>query len=124
MVWRRWCCLDGAPRRYYAFEKYEVLKPLLNYHFWISLGAFVLAAGSLVFIVNLVWTLIAGRKVSERNPWQATTLEWTTETPPPHGNWTTPVPEVHRWPYDYSVPGASEDFTPQPVAAAQTPVSS
>ena len=46
------------------------------------------------------------------NPWAATTLEWQTPSPPPHGNFLSP-PEVHRGPYEYSVPGAATDFTPQ-----------
>ena len=36
------------------------------------------------------------------NPWEATTLEWTTPIEPPHGNWPGDIPEVYRWPYDYS----------------------
>jgi len=65
----------------------------------------------LVFIVNLVWTLARGRRVGE-NPWRATTLEWTTASPPAHGNFETP-PEVRRGPYDYSVPDAVDDFIAQ-----------
>ena len=61
------------------------------------------------------------------NPWRATSLEWQTPTtPPPHGNWGKEVPVVYRWAYDYSVPGAPEDFIPQndpwqPKAPAGTP---
>ena len=48
------------------------------------------------------------------NPWRATTLEWQTpETPPPHGNFGKDLPVVYRWAYDYSVPGADQDFLPQ-----------
>ena len=48
------------------------------------------------------------------NPWRATTLEWQTQdTPPTHGNFGDELPIVYRWPYDYSVPGAPEDFIPQ-----------
>ena len=51
------------------------------------------------------------------NPWNATTLEWQTpETPPKHGNFGPELPLVYRWAYDYSVPGAPEDFIPQNVA--------
>jgi cytochrome c oxidase subunit 1 len=65
----------------------------------------------LVFIVNLVWTLVRGRRVAE-NPWRATTLEWTTTSPPPHENFET-LPQVRRGPYDYSVPGVVGDFVAQ-----------
>jgi cytochrome c oxidase subunit 1 len=50
--------------------------------------------------------------VTSDNPWEATTLEWQTPTPPPHGNFAKP-PEVYRGPYEYSVPGHARDFTPQ-----------
>jgi len=54
------------------------------------------------------------RKPSGKNPWKANSLEWLTPTvPPEHGNWGDKQPVVHRWPYDYSVPGAKEDFIPQ-----------
>ncbi|MCX6881973.1 MAG: cytochrome C oxidase subunit I, partial [Verrucomicrobia bacterium] len=53
-----------------------------------------------------------GRKVESDNPWDATTLEWQTPTPPPHGNFAV-EPTVYRGPYEYSVPGAVRDFIPQ-----------
>jgi cytochrome c oxidase subunit 1 len=46
------------------------------------------------------------------NPWEATTLEWSAPSPPGHGNFLT-EPVVYRAPYEYSVPGAARDFTPQ-----------
>jgi cytochrome c oxidase subunit 1 len=52
-------------------------------------------------------------QVAEQNPWNATTLEWTTPLVPGHGNWPGALPEVHRWPYDYSKPGKEKDFIPQ-----------
>jgi cytochrome c oxidase subunit 1 len=51
-------------------------------------------------------------KAAERNPWQANTLEWTTDSPPPHGNFAE-VPTVYRGPYEYSSPDAAEDWLPQ-----------
>jgi cytochrome c oxidase subunit 1 len=54
-----------------------------------------------------------GKRVGD-NYWDATTLEWSATTSPPlaHGNFAT-VPTVVRGPYDYSLPGAPRDFTPQ-----------
>ena len=74
----------------------------------------------LIFIVNFFYSIFLGRKVG-RNPWHATTLEWDAPSPPPHGNFDTPI-AVYRGPYEYSVPGAPEDFTPQsqPTAATQS----
>jgi len=61
--------------------------------------------------VNLVWSRSRGPRAAD-NPWEATTLEWTTTSPPPHENFHV-MPSVHRGPYDYSVPGARADFLPQ-----------
>jgi len=71
----------------------------------------LLGTAQLFFIVNLAWSLVRGTRVAE-NPWQATTLEWTTTSPPPHANFPS-TPQVHRGPYDYSPAGAAADFIPQ-----------
>ncbi|HEX5689935.1 MAG TPA: hypothetical protein VFX76_08030, partial [Roseiflexaceae bacterium] len=66
---------------------------------------------------NLVWSYFKGKE-SGPNPWRATSLEWQTpDTPAKHGNWGPQLPSVYRWAYDYSVPGAPEDFIPQNVPA-------
>ena len=68
-----------------------------------------------------MWSLFHGRRAGS-NPWRATTLEWQTpETPPAHGNWGPELPVVYRWAYDYSVPGADQDFLPQNQPAAHRP---
>ena len=54
---------------------------------------------------------------------RSTTLEWTTPRNPGHGNWPGEIPAVYRWPYDYSKPGAKEDFIPQNVPFSETPES-
>ncbi|MOA28130.1 Alternative cytochrome c oxidase subunit 1 [compost metagenome] len=69
-----------------------------------------------LFLFNLVWSAFKGRP-SGGNPWHATSLEWQTpDTPPVHGNWGEKLPVVHRWAYDYSVPGVEQDFVPQTVS--------
>ena len=55
------------------------------------------------------------------NPWKANTLEWTTESPPPHGNWPEGLPNCYRGPYEYSVPGREEDYWPQNVPPDTAP---
>ena len=81
--------------------------------------ALVSAAGGLLlaqvpFIINFFHSIFAGKKVVSDNPWNATTLEWQTpDTPARHGNWGDKLPVVYRWAYDYSVPGAEQDFIPQ-----------
>jgi len=64
-----------------------------------------------VFLWNFIRSIAAGPK-ADRNPWHANTLEWTADSPPPHGNWAE-LPECHRGPYEYSVEGRPTDFWPQ-----------
>jgi hypothetical protein len=78
----------------------------------ISIAAFCLAIAQIPFIINLFYSIKGGKKVANDNPWDATTLEWQTPTPPGHGNFDV-VPTVYRGPYEYSVPGHARDFTPQ-----------
>jgi cytochrome c oxidase subunit 1 len=78
----------------------------------ISHAAWALGLAQVPFIINFFWSMKQGRKVTSDNPWEATTLEWQTPTPPPHGNFAKP-PVAYRGPYEYSVPGQPTDFTPQ-----------
>jgi cytochrome c oxidase subunit 1 len=68
----------------------------------IAWSVLALALFQLPFLVNFFYSIFAGRRVESDNPWQATTLEWQTPTPPPHGNFTQDV-VVYRGPYDYSL---------------------
>jgi cytochrome c oxidase subunit 1 len=112
--------LQGAPRRYYAFTTYDYLHQTLSQNVTISHIAFVLLSGQVLFAVNFVWSLVAGR-AADANPWQATTLEWETSSPPPHGNFAE-IPTVHRWAYEYAVEGESSDYTPQTVPSQRVAV--
>ncbi len=67
----------------------------------------------LFILYNFFASLWKG-KVAGKNPWKSNTLEWTTESPPPHGNWKE-LPNCYRGPYEYSVEGREEDFWPQNV---------
>jgi cytochrome c oxidase subunit 1 len=104
----------GFHRRWYdggkAFE--ATTHDLLWTNELISFGAWGLALAQVFFIVNLWLSIKGGKKVTNDNPWDATTLEWCTPTPPGHGNFLT-EPVVYRGPYEYSVPGDPTDFTPQ-----------
>lgn len=77
-----------------------------------TVGAFAMAIAQIPFIINFFWSIKFGKKAHSDNPWNATTLDWATPTPPPHGNFLGPV-AVYRDPYEYSVPGAEKDFSPQ-----------
>src|SRR6266568_4398533 len=85
---------------------------IIGLHKYILWAAVALGLVQIPFIINLLWSINNGTKVSSDNPWGATTLEWQAPTPPPHGNFAK-TPEVHRGPYEYSVPGHPTDFTPQ-----------
>ena len=113
--------LQGMLRRYYAFSSYDFLKRTQGQNVVISLLAMVLIAGQLVFLANFVWSLLKGR-VAAANPWQATTLEWTVASPPPHGNFGAAVPDVHRWSYEYGVDDVDGDFAAQSVPPERVPV--
>src|SRR5205807_1042170 len=77
----------------------------------ISWAAWIMGLAQIPFIINFFWSIKHGKKVND-NPWEATTLEWTAPSPPPHGNFTKPI-TVYRGPYDYSVRGAEQDFCSQ-----------
>jgi cytochrome c oxidase subunit 1 len=104
----------GVPRRYFAYENYDFIPDSAkDLNAMISVMAIFVALVQLIFLYNLVWSLFKGEKSGD-NPWEATTLEWQTETTPPgHGNWGKELPVCHRWAYDYSVPGYQQDFLPQ-----------
>ena len=111
--------LQGAPRRYYSFTAYDFLKETRLQNLAISIAALILVSGQLLFLVNFVWSLFAGRKAIA-NPWDATTLEWTAPSPPPHGNFAA-APIVHRWAYEYGVQTVSGDFAVQTVPEQSAP---
>ncbi len=115
--------LVGVPRRYHELgDASFVTDSLANLNAFISVVALIVGFAQMVFMFNLFWSLKYGKQAGG-NPWRATTLEWQTpETPPTHGNFGKDLPIVYRWAYDYSVPGAPEDFIaqndPGPQAAA------
>ena len=78
----------------------------------ITLAAYALGISQIPFIINLFYSIKNGKKVESDNPWESTTLDWQTPTPPPHGNFAGPI-KVVNGPYDSSVPGAKADFVPQ-----------
>ncbi len=108
----------GVPRRYYAVENIDFIpQSAHSLNAGITIAALIVGAVQAVFLFNLVWSYFKG-KPSGGNPWNATTLEWqTADTPPQHGNFGADLPVVYRWAYDYSVPGAEQDFIPQNVAS-------
>ena len=109
----------GVPRRYYATGVTDFIPESAQaLNAGISIAAIIVASTQLVFLYNLAVSTTRGKPAGD-NPWGATTLEWqTATTPPSHGNFGKELPLVYRWAYDYSVPGAKEDFIPQNVPAS------
>ncbi|TIW00924.1 MAG: cytochrome c oxidase subunit I [Mesorhizobium sp.] len=108
--------LMGIPRRYAELTDMTIMTESAHHlNSFISIVAFIVGFAQMVFLFNLIWSIRHGREAGG-NPWRATTLEWQTpHTPPAHGNFGKELPIVYRWAYDYSVPGAKEDFIPQNV---------
>ena len=107
----------GVPRRYYEMGQTEALytSSAADLNVFITLAALAVGFAQLVFIFNVFWSAKRGI-IAEKNPWNATSLEWQTpEQPPIHGNFGKELPVVYRWAYDYSVPGAEDDYIPQDV---------
>ena len=103
----------GVSRRLYdGGQLYAHAQDVLQWNEFMSISAFCLAASQIPFIINIFVSMFNGEKV-DRNPWGATTVEWSAPSPPiPHAKFEGDV-EVYRGPYEYSVPGAEKDFSPQ-----------
>ena len=104
--------LGGMNRRMYdGGMQYAHNATLLKWNVVIGVAAWGLGLFQIPFIINFFMSIKWGKAV-HRNPWDATTLEWLAPSPPGHGNFLT-APVVYRGPYEYSVPGAAKDFSPQ-----------
>jgi cytochrome c oxidase subunit 1 len=106
--------LAGLPRRYYTNTNFPLFDDLQNVNVLITTFALVGGAFQLVFLYNFFSSIFYGKRAVQ-NPWKSNTLEWTAPVEHMHGNWPGEIPEVHRWPYDYSKPGHDEDFVPQHI---------
>jgi cytochrome c oxidase subunit 1 len=112
--------LPGMPRRYYDYSSWESFKQFAELNRFISTILIITFATQILFIFNFFYSIFKGRVVKDKNPWGATTLEWTTPIRPGHGNWDGEIPEGHRWAYDFNKDG--REFIPQtePIGADET----
>jgi cytochrome c oxidase subunit 1 len=110
--------IGGMMRRIADPTVYEHLQNLQPINQFVTISAFMLGLSQVVFFINFFHSMFHGKK-AERNPWNATTLEWTCPSPPGHGNFEGALPTVHHGPYEYSVPSMKEDFLPQNQAHAE-----
>ena len=113
--------LVGLPRRYSQFYEtvngqmqmiYNFNRPAVPLIHFVTWAVIITATAQLIFLFNFIWSLFKGERAGD-NPWEATTLEWTTATPPPHDNFGGRVPVVYRGAYEYGVPGAPDDYVMQ-----------
>ncbi len=111
--------MAGQTRRYSQFTEVAYQTKLIPLQTFMTYAAFITISAQLIFLFNLFWSMRKGAKAPD-NPWEATTLEWTTATPPPHDNFGGQTPVVNHGPYEYSVPGASRDYIMQTDPAAAT----
>lgn len=114
--------IAGFPRRYYSFTSFDAFSNFTDLNSFVSVAAIVTFGAQFIFLFNFFFSIFRG-KLAPANPWNSNTLEWTTPRFPGHGNWVGAIPKVFRWPYDYSKPGAAEDFIPQHIPHSQTPES-
>ena len=104
--------MAGQLRRYSQGTEVAWINKLAPIQEFITIAAFITIASQFIFLINLFWSMRYGEKAAD-NPWEATTIEWTTATPPPHDNFGGHTPVVHYGPYEYSVPGAPRDYVMQ-----------
>ncbi len=114
--------IAGFPRRYYSWTNFETFSGFADLNMLVSIAAVATLAAQFIFLFNFFYSIFRGR-VASANPWKSNTLEWTTPVNVGHGNWPGAIPNVYRWPYDYSKPGAKEDYIPQHIPFSETPES-
>jgi len=111
--------IAGFPRRYYSFTNFDAFNMFTDLNSLVSIAAIVTFCAQFIFLFNFFYSMFRGKK-APANPWRSNTIEWTTPRVPGHGNWPGEIPIVYRWPYDYSKPGAAEDFILQTVPFSET----
>jgi cytochrome c oxidase subunit 1 len=103
--------MAGVPRRYYRFDNFDTFSHFSEMNQFITIAAILTFGFQVLFVINFFYSIWKGKKVTSKNPWGATTIEWTTPIRPGHGNWPDRIPTVQRWAYDYGKDG--REFIPQ-----------
>jgi cytochrome c oxidase subunit 1 len=105
--------LAGQHRRIYDYTLFPdlALPWMQDLRVLATVSLLVMLGAQLIFFYNMITSWLSGPKAG-KNPWKSTTLEWTADSPPPHGNWPE-LPTVYRGPYEYNVPGRDTDYWPQ-----------
>ncbi len=105
--------MAGVPRRYYSFNNFNSFDDFQLLNQFITVAAIIVFAAQVLFVINFFYSIWWGKKMKDKNPWKANTLEWTTPINTGHGNWEGKLPVVHRWAYDYGKDG--KDYIPQHI---------
>ncbi len=88
--------VEEMPRRYYDYSQFAQFEPMQQL---MTVGAFILGVGFGLTILNWIFGAISGKPAPD-NPWKSRSLEWTTATPPPPGNWPeVPIIDKNWHPY-------------------------
>jgi cytochrome c oxidase subunit 1 len=104
--------LAGNIRRYQAFTP-DYMQQFIPVHKFITVAALLTGAAQLIFVYNLIHSRFWGKPAPD-NPWEATSLEWSTpSTPPPWNNFGDKLPVVYHDPYQYGVEGSTGDYVMQ-----------
>ena len=105
--------LSGEHRRIYDYTNFpDLANPSMQaLRITSTVALVIMLLFQFIFIFNFIYSWLRGRK-AEKNPWRSNTLEWTADSPPPHGNWRE-MPTVYRGPYEYATPGRDSDYWPQ-----------
>ena len=111
--------MAGVPRRYYRFDSFDTFKHFSEMNEFITIAAFGVFLVSFLFVINFFYSIWKGKKMTTRNPWGASTLEWTTPIDTGHGNWEGKIPSVQRWPYDYGKDGREFISQIEPLAEGE-----
>jgi len=92
---------------------------LQTLNIFVSASAYVIGLSMLIFIANLIWSLVFVRQPAAENPWVSRGLEWQVPTPVPIENFDR-IPVITSGPYEYGVPNALPvaDFAPGALPAA------
>jgi cytochrome c oxidase subunit 1 len=103
--------MEGMPRRVSSYAP-----NLHGLNVWVTISAFVLGFSMLIFLANVVWSLIMVRLPAAANPWRSKSLEWQVPTPVPVNNFEQ-IPVIDSDPYDYGTPLGVAGGGVEPAAA-------
>ncbi len=112
--------MAGVPRRYYQFSNFDTFSHFSEMNQFITIAAIVTFGFQVLMFVNFFYSIWKGKKVTTKNPWGASTLEWTTPINAGHGNWPGKLPTVHRWAYDYGKNGEEVINQVEPMRDGET----